>query len=118
MSNGDELSPREITQDRMEQALEFLALTDATEPQLKEQLLRADAAYKAIKDAQFLHAPGKSVADRQAYAANTDEAVAAQNHYFNCMREHLTILNRRKTADILIQVWRSKNASMRIGNVT
>lgn len=105
-----------INQERMEKALRYLAETDAEEAALYERSLRFDERRKQIFAVQKGYAKG-SVAEREAAAYDSDEYRGATEAYFAALEEHRAMKNKRATESMVIEVWRSENASRRKGNV-
>jgi len=105
-----------ISEDRLQKALTYLANTDESCAELKTETERREFKAKAIRDAIFKRLDG-SVADRQAKAGSSDEYGEAMEAYFEAMQQHEAMKNKRATEVILIEVWRSLNASRRAGNV-
>ena len=106
-----------LTKNRMEQALRYLAETDETDAYHKAHVARAEHKAKKIKEAMFLHSDKKTVADRQADAADSEEYDAAMANYFEAVREFQHVRNKRTTETIVIDVWRSLNAARNKGQI-
>lgn len=105
-----------ISDKRLEQALTHLAKTDEPCAAARAEMERAEFKAKAIKDALFKRLEG-SVADRTAEAGASDEYSAAMADYFAKLHEYEAMRNKRSTEAIVVDVWRSINASRRQGNV-
>lgn len=106
----------EITQDKAENALGYLTKTDADCAAAKALLEGLTRQEKTIKATAFLDAQG-SVAERNAraevsalYTEHTKKIEAATLDFE-------TLRNRRNTASMVIEMWRSLNANRRHGNV-
>ena len=106
-----------ITQDRMEQALQYLTDTDESCAALKSDVERMDYRADAIFDAILLRSDG-SVAVKEALAGTHPEYVAAKEKYFDALKDHEAIKNRRSTEAIVIDCWRSLNSNRRMGPMT
>lgn len=105
-----------INEDRLHKALTYLATTDEACAEARAGMERAEFKAKAIKDAMFRRLEG-SVADRQAEAGSSDEYATAMNMYFKLLEHYEALRNKRATEAIVIETWRSINASRRQGNV-
>lgn len=105
-----------ITEAQMEDALRFLAESDQAHAELKTNVERAEYMAKKKKAAIFTLSEG-TVADRQAASETSDEYQLALGSYFTALQDYNTLNNKRATRMILIDVWRSVNASMRRGNI-
>lgn len=101
-----------ITQDRMEEALQYLCDTDEAVAIARAEQEREDYRAEAVKDAVFLRMEG-SVAERTAIAKTHPEYVAAKEKYFTALQKFETLRNRRSTESVVIEAWRSLNAAMR-----
>ena len=106
-----------ISQDRLEKALTFLAETDEDCASLKADAARAEFKAKAVRDAIFLREEG-TVAERTARSGASKEYAAAMGLHFDLLERYEGMRNKRGTEAIVIDTWRSLNASRRAGNVT
>jgi hypothetical protein len=105
-----------IDEARLAKALTYLATTDEPCAELRTDMERAEFKAKAIKDVVFRHLSG-SVADRQAEAGTAEEYTEAMDAYFDTMQKYEAMRNKRTTETIVVETWRSLNASRRQGNV-
>ena len=105
-----------ISEDRLHQALTYLATTDEPCAKLRADVGRAEFKAKVVKDAIFKRLDG-SVADRTAEAGASDEHAAAMNEYFDVLERYEAMRNKRATEVVVVDTWRSLNASRRQGNV-
>jgi hypothetical protein len=101
-----------ITQERMENALQFLADTDEPCATLRADMERAEFRAKRTEQAIFTLSDG-TVAERNALAKTSDETFAAYEQYFKAMQAHDTMKNRRATEAIVFEAWRSLNSNRR-----
>lgn len=101
-----------ITQDRMEQALEYLSSTDEPCAALRSDMERAEWKAKRTKATIFQLSEG-SVAERNAAAETSPDTEAAYEQYFQSMREHDAMKNKRATEAIVFEAWRSLNSNRR-----
>lgn len=92
--------------------MEFLAETDEQFAEIKTLVARAEILCKRARARLFLTGEG-SVEARKAAAEAHPEACAADDTYIEAMREFETLKARRSRAEILIDVWRSIEASRR-----
>jgi hypothetical protein len=102
----------EITQDRMEAAMHYLAETDQDYAEQKAKLERAEIVRKRTRSRIFLTEAG-TVAERQAKAEIHDDVEIADDQYVTCIEVFETLKARRERAQIVIEVWRSLNAARR-----
>jgi hypothetical protein len=101
-----------ITQQRMEEALEYLSDTDEPCAALRADMERAEWKAKRTKSAIFQISTG-SVAERNAVADTSTDTEAAYEKYFKAMQEHDAMKNRRATEAIVFEAWRSLNSNRR-----
>ena len=101
-----------VTQERMEDALQFLSDTDERCATLRSDMERAEFKAKRTKSAVFQISAG-SVAERNALADTHAETEAAYEQYFQAMRNYHAMSNRRATEVIVVETWRSLNANRR-----
>jgi hypothetical protein len=102
----------EVSQDRMESALEFLAETDRDFALEKAELERSEIARKRARSKVFLTSDG-TVAERQAKAEMAQDVIDADDRYVKTIEMYETLKARRERAEIVIDVWRSINANRR-----
>ena len=104
-----------LTEDRMTNALEFLATSDEELAQLLADVERLEWKAKLTKQMVFVHLTG-TVADREANASVAPETQAAFEAYFKAVAAYNTLRNKRTTESILIECWRSVNSARKFGN--
>ena len=105
-----------ITDDRLQKAIVYLAETDEPCASLKADTERAEYKAKATRDAVFKHSDG-TVADRTAIAGSSGEYADAMKDYFDTLHRYEAMRNKRATECIVIDVWRSIQANQRRGNI-
>lgn len=101
-----------ITRDRMEKALDFLGETDEEVARLKVNMLRAEYVMKRKEAAAFKSAEG-SVADRQSQAKLDADVIAAYDAHTDAMEQYEIVAAKRKTEALVIEVFRTVEASRR-----
>jgi hypothetical protein len=106
-----------IDEKRLEQALVYLATTDDPCADLRADMARTEFKAKSVKAAIFKLAEG-SVGLREATAETAPETVAAYEAHFKAMHAYHAMTNKRATEVIVIDTWRSMNASRRMGSIS
>ena len=101
-----------ITIERMESAMNYLAETDLDYANEKAQVERSEILRKRIRSRIFLGASG-TVAERQARAEIDSQAEQADDDYCKSIAAFETLRARRQRAELVIDVWRSLEASRR-----
>lgn len=101
-----------IDEDRLHQALTYLAITDESCAGLRADMERMEFKAKVVKASVFKLSEG-SVADRNAIADTATETGAAYETYFATMHKYEAMKNKRATEAIVIDTWRSMNANRR-----
>jgi hypothetical protein len=101
-----------ITEEKMCNALLFLADTDEFYAIAKADMLRAELVCKRTRARLFLTGEG-SVESRKASAEASGEANAADDAYIDALTKFETLKAKRDRAEIVIDVWRSVEASRR-----
>ncbi len=96
----------------MEAALEFLAETDEAYAAAKSALLMAEILAKRVRARLFVSGEG-SVELRKAAAEGHNEAIAADDALIAATTAFEALKARRSRAEIVIDVWRSIEASRR-----
>ena len=92
--------------------MDFLAESDDVYAQEKMELERAEICRKRVRARIFQTADG-TVAERQAIAETSPDTIAEDDRYIACIKAFETVRARRQRAELLIEVWRSINASQR-----
>ena len=106
-----------LTEERMEQALVYLAGTDLEAAEKLADMERAEHQAKTMKATAFLHLAG-TVAEREAAATVAPDVVKAYSAYFAAIRTYNAIKNQRATEVIVIDAWRSVNSGRNKGTIT
>ena len=106
-----------ISQERLQQALTYLASTDEECGKLRADVARAEFKAKSIRNTIYKAIATGSIADRQAEAETAQEYLDAKMVEFQKFAEYEAMKNKRATESILIDVWRSLNAGRRSGQV-
>lgn len=96
----------------MEAAMEFLAGTDHPYAAAKALMLRSELIAKRTRARLFLTGEG-SVEARKASAEASPEALAADDEYIDALKEFEALKAKRERAEIVIDVWRTLEASRR-----
>ena len=101
-----------ISQDRLEKAITFLAESDNSFAEAKVDMERAKHKADAVQNAIFLRETG-TVAERSAKAGISEEYDKAMSVYFEAMGLFDYIRNKRRTEELVVDIWRSIEASRR-----
>ena len=101
-----------ISDEKLESALLYLSLTDDKYAHAKAGLERSEILRKRVRARIFLGASG-TVAERQAIAEGSAESAEAADAYLEALGAAESLKARRQRAEIVIDVWRSLNASKR-----
>lgn len=102
----------------MERALRWMATTDTEFADWRVASLRAEYMADVAESLAYKLAEGGSVEDRKKAAKASPEVKKAMDDYFAAVRGYEVLRAQRKTAELLIETWRSVNANRRVGNVT
>lgn len=105
-----------ITEARLEQALTRLAQTDEQHADAKMEMLRAETATEAVRDAVYLTETG-NIEDRKAKARTSPQYQDAMTRYFKATRDFTALNNRRQHEVLIVDVFRTLEASRRRGNI-
>lgn len=96
----------------MEAAMEFLAETDFKFAEAKTALMQTEILCKRVRSRIFVTETG-SVEARKAAAEGHSEVIAADDAYIAATMTFEALRARRGRAEIVIDVWRSIEASRR-----
>lgn len=104
----------DITIESIEEAIHFIAATDEEYAAVKAGVKAAEHTMKTIKAEQYLLTKG-TVAEREAQAITTEayRAEVMKMEDLFCMAETLTA--KRKSKELMIDVWRTLEATRRRG---
>jgi hypothetical protein len=102
----------DITQDKMEAAMTFLAETDSSFATAKTNLERMDILRKRVRQRIFLTEEG-SVALREAKADTHEDVIAADDNYIAALLAYEKLKAQRQRAESVKDVWRTIEASRR-----
>ena len=105
-----------ITEERLTQAMRYLAETDSEAAELKTNVERQSYAVKKTKSLIFLQSDG-NIEQRKALAETSDEVTKATMDYLDAHQESLALENKRKTEELITKIWQSLNANKRQGQV-
>ena len=105
-----------ISDDRVEGAVEYIRDNGGLVGQLRGQKAMLEHRIKIERSQRFLEAEG-TVAEREAIAWTDPAVYELCNEYRDCVTELETIATRFKSAELLIEVWRTQNANQRRGNI-
>ena len=97
---------------RLESAMNYLAETDLPYADARTAMERADIGRKRARAQAYILAGG-TVDERKAKAELDAAVLAADDDYIACVKLYETLRQRRQRAEIVIDVWRSVEASRR-----
>lgn len=103
---------KRLTQDRMESALEYRATTDDIYAEMKANVLRFEILAKRVRARVFVTEEG-SVDLRKAKAEGHGDVIDADECLCKAVTEFERLKASRETADILIDAFRTVEASRR-----
>ena len=105
-----------ISDDRLQKALTYLAETDLTCAELKTDVARQEFKLKQIKAAIFTTSDG-NIEQRKA-ASETHESTQDQiTNYLDAVQAYESMNNKRKTEQLIVELWRTESANKRQGNI-
>lgn len=108
-----------ITEDRLQQALTYLAQTDEPHAQAKALMKGLEKQEKTIKARVFIEKKGDGgVAEREAMAVTSGDYIEWQGRYEDSIMDYEVLNNKRLREQLVIEVWRSLNSSRNKGNIT
>lgn len=105
-----------ISEDRLQKALTYLAETDQPSAEARAMVKALEQRRKTVKGLAFLGASG-TMAEKEAKAYASQEYQDIVNDYENAVADAELYANKRKTEELIIEVWRSINAGRRKGNI-
>lgn len=105
-----------LTDDRAEKALRYLAETDEECAELKADMERQEYKVRAMKSTVFRMTTG-TVAERQAAAECHDDVTKAEKEHCDAIQRFNAMANKRATETLVIEVWRSVFSARKRGVV-
>ena len=94
-------------------AADFIIRSAKPYAQAKSQRLYLEEHRKALKALLMNESTGKTVADREQYAYSHKTYQELLNSYKNAILDEETLRIKIRAAELVIEVWRSENASNR-----
>ena len=101
----------------VEKSLRYLASTDKEYADAKATVKYLEHKRKTVKALQVLHASG-TMLEKESKAYASDEMQVFLEQYKDAVYDEQILQNKRKSAELAIEVWRSENANRRSGNIT
>ena len=106
-----------ITDERRDKALQFLVNTDESAATSRAYMLGLEKQEKTILATELLKSEQKTGPLREAEARVSDVYKEWRKVYENALFDFEIAKNRRNTAALVIECWRSENANRRKGNL-
>lgn len=103
-----------ISQEDAEIAINLLSDTDLESAQLKRAMLAHEYIMKRVRAHGFLAATG-NVEERKSQAEASEDYGQASEKYLDAVEAYEYMRNKRATAEIQYEAWRSINANRRQG---
>ena len=100
---------------KTEDCVHFMVDTDAAYAAARAHADAAEYLLKSAKASAYLEAHGKTNADREAAAAVIIAEGGALQKYREAVLDYRVLEAKRKTAELQIEIWRTKQASRRAG---
>lgn len=105
-----------ISLETLEKALDFIAQSDHEYGQWKAMMLRTE--YMAeVREALVYKTLEGSIEDRKRAAKCDEEVRKAWEEHFQCVAKFEVLKARRARAAITVDLWRSMEATRRVGNI-
>ena len=96
--------------------MDYLSETDEQVAHLRAEVARAEYAAKLARKRVFILSEG-TVAERDAFAECSPEVQKAESRLADTMEAYEKVKAKRQTEVLITEVWRSTEASRRVGNV-
>jgi hypothetical protein len=105
-----------ISDEKLEAALRYLAETDREAAGARAQRLRAEFARERLRARLTLASNETSDTKRRAWAETQPEYEEACDAEAGAVEEDEFLRNKRNTANVIVEAWRSENANRRAGS--
>jgi hypothetical protein len=105
-----------ISDDKLEAALRYLAETDREAAGARAQRLRAEFARERLRAKLTLESAMSSDTKRRAWAECQPDYAEACEAEATAVEDDEFLRNKRNTANVIVEAWRSENANRRAGS--
>lgn len=105
-----------VTEVEMERALRWMATTDTEFADWRVAVLRTEYLADVAESLTYKLMEG-TVEDRKRACKAAPEVQTAMENHFQAVRGYEKLRAQRKSAELLIETWRSVNANQRKGNI-
>lgn len=105
-----------ISDEKLQKALTYMAETDEPAAKAKSFLAGLEKQEKTILATQFGDRSG-GVEERKQSAYRSEAYETWKNKYQTAVYDYELMRNKRQTAELIVECWRSINANRRHGNV-
>jgi len=105
-----------IKEEEMERALRWMATTDTELADWRVAVLRTEYLAAVAESLSYKLMEG-TVEDRKRACKAAPEVQTAMENHFATVRGYEKLRAQRKSAELLIETWRSVNANQRKGNI-
>ena len=106
-----------VDENRVDQAMTYLASTDETFAQARGAMLRTEYLADVAESMVYKSIQGGSVEDKKRTAKIAPETATAMEEHFKAVVEFEKLKARRAREVLVIELWRSVNANRRVGNI-
>lgn len=105
-----------ISDDRLQQALTYLAETDSQAAELKTDVERKHWIMKKVEAMMYIHGAG-TVDLRKATAKVSNEVEEATEAWLTALADSEAVINKRKTESLITEIYRTESANRRAGGI-
>lgn len=105
-----------VSDERVQKALSYLALTDEKCAKAKSLMLGLEHQLKTVKSVVYMQSEG-TVAERDATAYSSQEYREHVQKLEDATYDYELMRNKRLTEELIVECWRSVNANRRRGNM-
>lgn len=108
-----------VNDDKAHKAVSYLASTDEQLGPLKARMKGLEHRIKTLKAQVYLESKGQGTdGDRKAMSEVHTEVVSLQSELENAFADCEIVMAKRKTAELLVEIWRTENSNRRAGIIT
>ena len=106
----------EINDERVAKAVEYLTATDEPAAEAKANVEWMKEKQKTVKSTLMMHLEG-AITHRQMEAESMQEYIDVCREVRDAVKEYELLRNRRKSAELIFEQWRTISANRRKGTV-
>lgn len=107
----------DVTDDRLDRAMQFLATTDLEFAARKSMVMRTEFMAKHTEALIYKALTEGGVEDKKMAVRTDDRVLKAWDEHFNAVKDFENLKAQRERHVLVVELWRSVQANRRVGNI-